>query len=170
MNLWLRCLWVLVTGFFKKRLGLLEESCLSFRVFPNDLDLYLHMNNGRFLTLMDLGRIDLILRSSLGKVSQKQGWNPLVGSILMRYRRPLRLWDAFTLKTRILGWDEKWFYIEQRFEKNGDLLALGLVKGLFKSRTGVVSIQDLLKAAGESLLSPEIPPKIQKWAEAERMP
>ncbi len=170
MNLWLRCLWVFAAGFFKKRLGLLEESCLSFRVLPNDLDLYLHMNNGRYLTLMDLGRIDLILRSALGRAAQKQGWNPLVGSILMRYRRPLQMWDLFTLKTRILGWDEKWFYIEQRFEKDGELAALGFVKGLFKGPSGVVPIQELLNAAGEAIASPEIPPKVQKWAETERMP
>ena len=30
------------------------------RVWPNDLDTNAHMNNGRYLTLMDLGRFDLM--------------------------------------------------------------------------------------------------------------
>ena len=36
-----------------------------FRVWPHDLDTSLHMNNGRYWTLMDLGRADLMIRSGL---------------------------------------------------------------------------------------------------------
>ena len=44
------------------RLGPLDESVIHARVLPTDLDLNLHLNNGRALTLMDLGRVDLMLR------------------------------------------------------------------------------------------------------------
>ena len=43
--------------------GSLGISYLTLRVCPGDLDTSLHMNNGRYWTLMDLGRTDLMLRS-----------------------------------------------------------------------------------------------------------
>lgn len=170
MNLWLRLLRVFISSFFKKRLTVLEESCLEFRTGPADLDIYGHMNNGRFLTLMDLGRIDLILRSPLGGVIRGRRWNPLVGSVLMRYRRPLKTGDAFVLRTRILCWDEKWFYLEQRFEKAGELAAAGYVKGLFFGPEGSVPAPHVLENAGHREPSPPMPEKIRLWIEAERVP
>ena len=55
------------------------------RVWPNDLDTNAHMNNGRYLTLMDLGRFDLMTQCGLvGTVLKKKvvsgrrwGYGPL---------------------------------------------------------------------------------------------
>lgn len=56
MNLWLRLLWLIVTAKARGALVLPEGvSIVTFRVWPHDLDLSVHMNNGRYLTLMDLG-------------------------------------------------------------------------------------------------------------------
>lgn len=168
MNLWFRLLRVLLTGFFKKRLELLDSSRLGFRVCVHDLDIYAHMNNGRYLTLMDLGRIDLILRSPLKAAVKNNRWNPLVASILMRYRRSLKLFDPLILSTRVVCWDEKWFYIEQKFEKNGELMAAGLVKGLFAGPEGVIPTARVLEAAGTPAESPPMPPKIRQWIDADK--
>ncbi len=43
---------------------------------------------------------------------------PLVGSLSITYRRSLELFAPFTLTTRTLCWDEKWFYMEQVFRAN----------------------------------------------------
>ena len=69
MNLWFRSLIVLFTVFFRRSLDPLDESVLKFRVWPTDLDVNFHMNNGRYLTIMDLGRVDLMLRTGLGKMA-----------------------------------------------------------------------------------------------------
>ena len=64
MNLIFRLLKTLLLYLLRPtRRGILEESVVRFRVWPNDLDTNLHMNNGRYLTLMDLGRLDLLLRN-----------------------------------------------------------------------------------------------------------
>ena len=47
------------------RIGLLDESAVGFRVLPGDLDVNVHLNNGRYLALMDLGRFDLLIRGGL---------------------------------------------------------------------------------------------------------
>jgi hypothetical protein len=52
MNLILRMIKVLVAALFGQPLGILDSSVLTFRVWPNDLDINLHMNNGRYLTIM----------------------------------------------------------------------------------------------------------------------
>lgn len=58
MNLWLRLLWLLATARFQVRLAEPTETvALGMRVWPGDLDISLHMNNGRYLTIMDLGRL-----------------------------------------------------------------------------------------------------------------
>ena len=48
---------------------------LPLRVLPNDLDTNLHLNNGRYLTLMDLGRVDLMLRMGVMGELRRRRWN-----------------------------------------------------------------------------------------------
>ena len=62
MRLRLRFLWLLLSSFWKKPLGILDESVLNLRVFPNDVDIT-KISNDRYTALMDLGRIDIALRS-----------------------------------------------------------------------------------------------------------
>ena len=66
MNLLLRLALVLFQGRRGPRLGLLDTGSLHMRVWPTDLDVLMHMNNGRYLSLMDLGRVDLLVRSGFG--------------------------------------------------------------------------------------------------------
>lgn len=65
MNLYLRRLWLLVQLPFVRRAGLLAPSRLTLRVWPTDCDLNFHMNNGRYLTFMDLGRVHLLAQMGL---------------------------------------------------------------------------------------------------------
>src|SRR3954469_20908042 len=115
MNLILRLIKVLVAALFGQRLDILDSSALTFRVWPNDLDIYLHMNNGRYLTVMDLGRTDLLIRWGLGGVMLgglggfrlKRRWMPVVGAATIQFRRSLSPFQRFRLHTRVLCWDEK---------------------------------------------------------------
>ena len=65
MNLWLRLILQLLKSRFAAALEPLGTSVRRGRVWPTDLDVSLHMNNGRYLTLMDLGRLDLMLRTGV---------------------------------------------------------------------------------------------------------
>ncbi len=156
MSLWLRLFWVFFQSFFKSRLGIVDASTISLVSFPNDLDIYGHMNNGRYLTLMDLGRIDLIIRTGLGKVAQKNHWAPLVGTVNIQYRKSLTVFQTFQIRTRILGWDEKWFYIEQTFWRRRKIVARAMVQGLFRGADGNVPAETVLRAVGCSQPSPSL--------------
>lgn len=153
----MRLLSVWICSRFGKIKGPLEPYELGFRVWLNDLDVFGHMNNGRYQSVMDLGRMDLIYRSGLGKAADKNKWLPLVAAVNMTYKKSLNLGQGYRLITRIVAWDAKWFYVDQRFEIKGQLIARGLVKGLFRGPEGNVVPQVAVDSIQPGLTSPEIP-------------
>src|SRR5512140_3284043 len=92
------------------RLGPLEEARIPMRVWPSDIDTYLHLNNGRYLTLMDFGRLEHWTRSGLMWAAVRRGWTPVAGAATVSFRRELRTFERFELTTRLAHWDEKWLY------------------------------------------------------------
>ena len=72
------------------------------------------------------------------------------------------------MKSRILCWDEKWFFIEQRFVRQNELVAVGLVKGLLRGRSANIPTATVLEALNLRVASPEIPHAIRLWLESEK--
>ena len=165
----LRSAGVLLAALRRPRLHPLEESVITFRVWPNDLDVNLHMNNGRYLTLMDLGRLDLIVRIGVLGTLRRKRWNPVIGSLKIRYRRSLLPFQRYDIRTRLLCWDDRWFYLDQRFERRGELVAVALVKGLFLGPEGRVPTQGVVDASAHRIQSPPPPEAVIAWQHAERV-
>lgn len=165
MTLLARLVWKGLTLKGRAPLEPLGTSVLRFRVWPNDLDVNLHMNNGRFLSVMDLGRFDLSFRTGLGRAMLRNRWKPLVGGITMRYRRSLEPFARYELHTRLLGWDAKWVYLEQRFLRGGEVAAEGIVRALFRGREGNVPTATVLAGIGYTGPEPELPEPVRRWAE-----
>lgn len=115
MNLWFRLIYLLLAAPFRPRLGITDGvSRLRFRAWFTDLDLNGHVNNGRYWTLFDLGRTDLILRSGLFKVALKRRWAPMVAGGAIRFRRELKPLQRFVLETRLNSWAGSHIVIEHR--------------------------------------------------------
>ena len=72
-----------------KRIGLLDEDRVRMRVWPNDIDFNLHLNNSRFLSCMDYGRMHMIAAMGILDLLVRERWTPLVGSVFITYRRSL---------------------------------------------------------------------------------
>jgi acyl-CoA thioesterase FadM len=168
MNLLVRLFWVILKTWQARRRGILDASELKFRTWFHDLDLNLHMNNGRFLSLMDLGRFDLMARCGLLRTVFRHRWIPIVGAVHITYRRPLAPFQGFTLRTRVVAWDEKWFYIEQVFSVGDRLHAKALVKATLKERDGTVPSGRIVAMLGEDISSPILPSEWQAIVEADR--
>lgn len=160
MNLIFRLIWVILTARARGPMGVTEEGRFSLRCWPNDLDTNLHMNNGRYLTVMDLGRLDLILRTGLWTAMRRRKWYPVVGSAKITFRRSLNAFEAFDLTTQVIGWDDKWLYIEHRMERDGKLMAQAFVKGLFLGPDGKVPMAELVAAIGHGHGSPGLDPEV----------
>jgi acyl-CoA thioesterase FadM len=167
MNLIFRLLYVFFASFRRPRLAPGDESVVRLTVLPTDLDLNLHMNNGRFLTLMDLGRVDLLLRLGVVRAMWKARWHGVVASVTVRFRRPLDPFQRYELRTRLLCWDERWFFMEHRFTRHGEVMAYGLVKIQFAGREGRLRPQQVIDATPRATPSPPVPPAVLAWQEAE---
>jgi acyl-CoA thioesterase FadM len=167
MNLLWRMLLVGLGALRRSPLQLLEESVLPLRVLPNDLDLNVHMNNGRYLSLMDLGRMDLVLRNGLFKVAFRNKWKWLAGSATVRFRRPLGPLARYRIRTRLVCWDQKWFYVEQLFEKDGHVTTKAFVKFLFWDKDRAVIPQTVVEQITPEISSPPMPEPLRNWLSAE---
>ncbi|MGB8517585.1 MAG: thioesterase family protein [Gallionella sp.] len=120
---------------------------LSLRVLPNDLDVNLHMNNGRYLTICDLNRVDLFIRSGLMKAMFKRGWIPVIAEHTMSYKRPLNLLQRYEVKLQVTHYDEKYFHMQHAFIRAGRVVAEGTSKGcVYAKNHGVVSPAEAMAA------------------------
>lgn len=164
-----RLAFAVVASLFKKRVGLMDQTLLRMRIWPNDLDLNVHANSGRYLSFMDVGRMDFLARMKLLRKVVRRGWRPIAGGAMISYRKSLLPFEAFTVKSRLLSWDEKWFYFEHVIENGkGELSAIATVRGLFLSDSGKVAPAEFLSFAGQpGLASPALPEFIVRWREAE---
>ena len=169
MNLFFRFLWFTVVSFFKPPMEALDECRTPLRVWINDIDVYLHMNNGRYLTIMDIGRTELMVRCGFfGKLFAKKIY-PVVASEMIRFNRSLDAFRSYESTTKIMGWDDKYFYIEQRFERKGSICAQAVVKVRFLQKgVGKISPQVAIEAFGKKVQAPALPIWIHEWQESER--
>ena len=141
MNLIFRMLWVIVRSLFMERMDKGNyKSSLALRVLPNDIDINLHMNNGRYLTICDLNRVDWFARSGLLKAMFKRGWIPVIAEHTMTYKKPLDIFQRYVVKLEVMSWDEKYFYMTHTFVSGDRVVAEGTSKGcVYERGVGVVS-------------------------------
>ena len=135
MNLYIRLLWVIFRA-YKRNLITPEnlQNEISTIVMPNDLDLNLHMNNGRYMTFCDFNRVDLFVRSGLAKLMFKNGWAPIVAHHTMSYLKPLAIFDRVKVTMEITHWDERYFYSNHVLYKRGNKIAEGTSNSLVISK------------------------------------
>lgn len=167
MNLLFRLFCIMIFARFRPKLDVFDVSETKMRVAPTDLDLLKHVNNGKYLSMQDLARIEQMIRTGILPVLNKKGWYPVLAAETIQFRRSLKLFDAFTLTSRIAGWDDRYFYVEHNFIKDGEKMAYGYVRARFLKKTGgTVSPEEVLQAAGETRHSPSLPASMQSWVQS----
>ncbi|MFW5881411.1 MAG: acyl-CoA thioesterase [Roseicyclus sp.] len=149
------------------RLGLCETHVMGLRCWPWDADMFWEMNNGRVLTLCDLGRTGLAVRSGLWAALKENGWGLVVAGASVRYRARIRPFQRVELRTRVLGWDSRFIYIEQAMWRGETcchhlLLRTGVTVGGRLADTAMVA--EALGAPGEA---PPLPGWVTEWIAAD---
>jgi YbgC/YbaW family acyl-CoA thioester hydrolase len=169
--MWFRTLLLQVTWRLRSRLDLGDVARLRLRVLPTDIDVLRHVNNGLYLSLMDLGRWDLLLRSGVWQRMLADGVYPVVASSTMTYRKSLQLWQRYVLETRLVGYDERSVYVEQRFTVRGEVYARGIVRGSFlRRRGGLVRTAELGELLGVDPAALPVDPALAAWAAQVALP
>ena len=154
---WLRLIRVGLGLIAAPRAELLATTRINLRVWPNDLDLNLHVNNGRYLALADIGRIDWFVRTGALRLARRQNALPVVGDAIAKFRRDLKVFQTFQVHTRLIGWDDKWGFLEHRFVRKGRVLGVVAIRGVFKGPDGPLAPGALLAGLAHAAPSPELP-------------
>ncbi|MDA4895459.1 MULTISPECIES: acyl-CoA thioesterase [unclassified Microbacterium] len=157
-----------------RREGLLDPTAVGrirLTTLPTDLDILRHMNNGRYLSLFDLGRWDLLIRTGLFDAMRERGWYAVVSSETVTFRKSLELWQRFDVESRLIGHDDKAVLMEHRAVVGGEVYARVIVRARMLRRTGgTVPHDELFAAVGRPDGLPEVDPWIHDWAQASALP
>ena len=138
------------------------------RCWPWDIDMWAELNNGRTLTLYDLGRIPMARRIGLIGVLRKTGWGLTMAGVSVRYRRRIRTFEKITMKSRAVCWDDRFVYIEQSmWKKNGDCANHALYRAAVTDKAGIVPPARVLEKMGRTDATPPTPDWVRLWIEAE---
>jgi len=81
MNLYFRLVLTIIRALLSEKVRCDENSVSKWRVLPNDIDAYGHMNNGRYLTLLGLAAIDAVIRTGLFEILSEEGLSLHLGSV-----------------------------------------------------------------------------------------
>lgn len=138
---------------------------------PSDIDNFLEMNNGRIFTLFDLGRTDFAIRTGLAATLVKKRWGLVVAGSTIQYRKRVYAFQKFTIKTRVVGVDERWVYVEQSMWVKGKPTCSALLRtGITNIKTGkVIETSKVLQAMDQPDLQIPLSDWVQAWAEADKL-
>lgn len=149
-------------------MGLHDEHVSKHLCLPWDLDIWWELNNGRTLTFYDLGRVPMGEKTGLHKALKRRKWGLTVAGSSVRYRKRIVAFELITIRSRIAGWDGKFFYTEQSmWKKNGDCAGHVLIRSAVTSAKGIVSPTELLAEMGHDEASPKLADWVTAWIDAD---
>ncbi|VVC28250.1 HotDog domain [Cinara cedri] len=159
---------------FKKKIRATETAVYSSLCLTTDLDVYLsHMNNARYLREIDLARIEFVLRTGMWHELRRH--DALIFTIAsnVRYRKFVRTFSRYEIRTRIVYWDDVSLFFEHRFVSKAD----GFVRAIVYNRQRVVnySANELMrtlvgtKTVDGAIQRPECPIEIHHWIQSNLM-
>jgi acyl-CoA thioesterase FadM len=148
-------------------LGIFDTHVSRHICWPWDLDPWVELNNGRTLTLYDLGRLPLAHRTGFERLLREKRWGLTVAGSSVRYRKRVTMLSRLTMYTRCLGWDDRFVYMEQSMWKEGDCTSQALIRSAIVSSAGMVKPAEMAAAIGVSGESPALPEWVQAWIAAD---
>lgn len=133
-----------------------------------DCDIFGEMNNGRILTLYEMGRFQAAVRMGLWTLLKKKRWGLTVAGSTIRYRRRITPFEKYETRTRIATWDERFVYIEQgMFKMDGECASNVLLRTAVVEKGRAVPTDVLIDAMGITTPRPKPAAWVQNWIDAE---
>ncbi len=137
--------------------------------WPWDLDMFLELNNGRTLTIYDLGRFMLAERGGLIKAILANKWSLAVAGANIRFRKRVTLFQRIEMRSRAIGWDDRFVYLEQSmWNGKGDCTSHALYRTAIVENGKSVAPSRIAEALGIDVVSPPLPDWVVAWAEADK--
>ena len=164
MNLYFRLLIAILRNFFKPRIHPMQSTVMEFQVMPWDIDAFGHLNNGRYLQIADVARVGWLTRTGILQLALKKRWGALLGGNCVRYCKTLKPFQRFQVTTRILSWDDRWIFMEHRFNrKDGALVAVSYARAALRSKNTWVTTEEISESICPGIERPEYPEAVKLW-------
>ncbi|KAF9965328.1 hypothetical protein BGZ70_005041 [Mortierella alpina] len=96
------------------RVGLLGTKRYHSRVWFDDLDLNIHLNNSSYNKMMDFARIDLCT-SLFPSWQHLHKFDIMLAQTVLLFKAEVPRFSKYTITSRIFTWDDKWIWIQHRF-------------------------------------------------------
>jgi YbgC/YbaW family acyl-CoA thioester hydrolase len=118
------------------------------------LDVYGHVNNATYLTLLEEARWELITQNGYGlKKIIETGRGPVILEVTMRYLKELHARDQIQIDSSMISYEKKIGKMRQNMQRGKELCCTAeFTFGLFdlKARKLILPTADWLKAIGIS--------------------
>lgn len=124
-----------------------------------DVDSALHMNNAAYFVHCELARYQWAAASGLMAFMVRERALFLVASASMRYRREIRPFQPFHVKSRMVAFNERSVYVLHDFvsPSTDELLARGMCRALMRNARGVLppmrAVESMGIAPGDAALA-----------------
>lgn len=171
MNLFIRFFFNIIRNLlFKRPIDLMGTSILKCRVWLNDIDLNFHMNNGRYLTIMDIARTDYLVRTGLHKIIIKEKLTGVAAAVNISFLKELAPLSKYIVETKIIDWDDMWFYIQQQFMQDDLIKAHAIVKVTFLNKGKKIAPIDVMEMlpSHKKTEKPETPHYLEELLSGEK--
>lgn len=164
----LRLGWTLYAARKLPPMSPLEMHVSQHRCRLVDCDIFGEMNNGRILTLYEMGRFQAAVRMGLWELLKQKRWGLTVAGTTIRYRRRITPFEKYETRTRIATWDERFVYIEQgMYKTNGECASHVLFRTAVVSKGRAVPTDELIAALGVTDPRPVPAGWVTNWIDAE---
>jgi acyl-CoA thioesterase FadM len=171
MVLYFRMLWMFIKLYLdRSKVEPLAPFVRQFTVLPTDLDLFGHMNNSRYFSLMDIVRVEYFARSGFYSVKNRKKYLGFGGLLLARFRRQLKLGEKFHIIYEPIGCTEEAIYIDVKFVKNGYIHCHAIEKQMmYEHHKGILKTSQVFETIGHPMPEFKNPDYIEKLIEVDAL-
>ncbi|CAD5117744.1 DgyrCDS6488 [Dimorphilus gyrociliatus] len=145
-----------------------DSTVLKRRVGLRDLDIYLHMNNARYLWNLDFVRVFHVFEMGIYDLLKQKSIKPhfLLASSTIRYRRSLAFMEKYSIISNMKYFDDRNIYIQHNFvsDKDGFLSATAYAKIALPVLTPLEALKEITNLP-EDQLKMECPEDLKDWIE-----
>lgn len=155
-----------------RRLGPLAidgEHVNAMRAWPWDIDPFGDLNNGRILTLSDVGRIVFADRIGLIAAMRRRRWGLAMAGSAPQYRKRVTMWTPIEFRTRLIGRDDRFFYMRHLLMARGEPAAEIVCRLVVTEKRRMIPTDAVTEEMGVSDWRPALPDWVAGVAAAEAL-
>ena len=151
---WIRLLFALLRAGYKKKLSIVENSQMDFRVWITDVDASI-MNHAAMMTVLECGRIDFMVRTGFFLLARRENWYVPSSGIHVQFMRPLKIFQKATVVTKLISGNERSICLEQKVLKSEKLVAACIVECTVRKGRETVDVNEIIRRLGADRLEPQ---------------